>query len=219
MTAIDDRPATADQPEDSRTARAAALLADLTAVTAHLAAQGVATTGGPVCETTPAGVITLGAREWTVTRRFYPHGDVPFFPDTWALFEAPKHDYRALSYETARPGVSLALLLIHAAHEALRTRPALAPALVWETRTGEDGNTWRRTRVATLTDAQGDIEVIAVADPNSGLGSVAAAAVGDGTTETERRLIVPVASTNATAAEILHQVVTEPHLDSLVCRW
>jgi len=169
------------------------------------------TTGGRTTTFAHLGWVELDGTEWTIHAEVDPerHTKYASNPELAAypsVFRAP--GVNLLTYPVVGENETVARLLFHAPAFLNAQTPTPTRPLDWQPRLLESGHTIAEATAATIEDTTGPYPVIARVDQvftDLANGNLVGAAVtiGEGT---DRRLIVPVMSTDATAADVFNQL-------------
>lgn len=168
-------------------------------------------TGTAVTTFAHLGWVDLGGTEWTIHAnvdpdRYAKYASVPELAAHPDVFRAP--GVSILTYPVRNEAENAARLLFHAPAFLNAQSPTPTRSLDWQPRLLESGHTIAEATVTTIEDASGPYPVIARVDPvfnDLANGDLTGTSVllGEGT---DRRLVVPVLSTDVTAAAVFDQL-------------
>jgi len=168
-------------------------------------------TGAAVTTFAHLGWVDLGGTEWTIHAnvdpdRYAKYADNPKLAAHPDVFRAP--GVNLLSYPVTAATDHAARLLFHAPAFLAERFPQMVPALGWKPRVLASGHTIHEATVATIEDMSGPFPVIArvdrvLIDLNGGDLNSMTEFLGEGT---DRRMVVPVPSIDATATDVFNQL-------------
>ena len=183
----------------------------LTPAAQAIAWKTVPTSDGSTSTFAHLGWVDLDGTEWTIHAnvdpdRYAKYGDNPELAAHPDVFRAP--GVNLLTYPVPGMDTDPSRMLFHAPAFLAKRFPEAVPALDWSPRVLVSGHVVQEATVLTIEDTDGLFPVIARVDTvfndlNDGNLVGAAVTIGEGT---DRRLIVPVLSTDATATDVLNQL-------------